>query len=248
MLSAAHPAAPRAYPARSRFRGRLIAVEGVDGSGKSTQIRLLLEWLRAAGHEVHLTAWNSSPLVHAALRDAKRARSLTPRTFCLMHAADLADRLEREIVPRLRAGHLVLADRWVCTALARDQAREVDPAWIRAVYAFAPRPRLGVYFRVPVDVAAGRILASRPELKYYEAGLDLDLAADPSASFRLFQQRVAHHYDRLVRSERLAVIDGMESVGAQQVRLRTLVAAALSGYREVQALPAAARPQIPPPA
>lgn len=229
-LPAAASRAQPLYPARPRFPGRLIAVEGIDGSGKSTQIRLLMQWLQSAGHPVHLTNWNSSPVVHGALRGAKRARALVPTTFCLMHAADLADRLERDIVPRLRAGGIVLADRWVCTALARDAARGLDPEWIRGVYAFAPRPRLTVYFRVPVEVALARLIASRAELKYHEAGLDLGLAPDAPTSFRLFQQRVVDRYEALVREERLAVVDAREPVAVQQLRLRELVGRALAGY------------------
>ncbi len=243
------PAAPPAYPARFRHAGRLIAVEGIDGSGKSTQIRLLHQWLLAAGYPVHLTAWNSSPVVHGALRRGKRDQSLTPRTFSLMHAADLADRLEREILPRLRAGHIVLCDRWVCTALARDGARGLDPEWIRAVYAFAPRPRLTVYFRVPVQVAVQRILTGRPTLKHYEAGLDLGLAAEPETSFRLFQQRVLDRYESLTAPEGLSVIDALQPIALQQLRLRALVERALRGYRHgPRALGqiAAAAPAAPP--
>lgn len=211
------------YPARVRLRGALIAVEGIDGSGKSTQVRLLQEWLQAAGRAVHLTAWNSSPLVHGALRRAKRARALTPETFCLLHAADLADRVERDVVPRLRAGQIVLADRWVCTALTRDAARGLEERWLRGVYAFAPRPRMTVYYRLPVDVAASRIQASRSELKYYEAGLDLGLAAEAGSSFCLFQERVVARYEALVRRERLVVMDAQAPVAVQQLRLRALV-------------------------
>ncbi len=211
------------YPASARYRGRLIAVEGIDGSGKSTQLRLLLRWLQAAGLPVHLTAWNSSPVVHEATRRAKRERSLQPLTFSLMHAADLADRLEREILPRLRAGHIVLADRWAATAFARDAARGCDPEWLRRLYAFAPRPHLAVYFRVPPDVAVARIQGGRPELRYYEAGMDLGLSPEPAESFRIFQRRVAEHYESLAAPERLRTIDGLGPVAVQQEAFRHLV-------------------------
>ena len=215
------------YPARGRFPGRLIAVEGIDGSGKSTQVRLLLRWLQAAGLTVHLTTWNSSPMIHRSLRRAKRQRTLLPATFSLMHAADLADRLERDILPRLHAGEVVLADRWVGTAFARDAARGCAPEWLRRVYAFAPRPHLTAYFRIPVDAAMTRILAGRREIRFYEAGLDLGLAAEPTASFGLFQQRVAQRYAGLVRTERMRVIDARLPVADQQVLLRGLVGSVL---------------------
>lgn len=224
------PGAP-AYPARRTYPGRLIAVEGIDGCGKSTQIRLLLQWLLAAGQPAYLTTWNSSALVHDALRSAKRDRTLTPAVFSLMHAADLADRLEREVVPRLRAGHIVLADRWVCTAFARDGARGLPDRWLRTVYAFAPRPAVAVYFRVPVEEAASRIFAARPKLKYYEAGLDLGLAQEAAASFDLFQRRVADRYESLVRRERLHVLDACEPVAVQQQRFRSLVRDVLPSWR-----------------
>lgn len=227
---ASPPARPSLYPARGRFPGRLIAVEGIDGSGKSTQVRLLLRWLEAAGLPVYLTTWNSSPIIHRALRRAKRDHTLLPATFSLMHAADLADRLEREILPRLRAGQVVLADRWAMTAFARDGARGCDPGWLRRVYAFAPRPHLTAYFRVPVDAAMARILAGRPAIRFYEAGLDLGLDTDPAASFRLFQQRVAERYEALVRSERMRAMDGLLPVAQQQMALRTLVARVLAAH------------------
>jgi len=222
------PAAPApVYPTAARYRGRLIAVEGIDGSGKSTQLRLLLRWLQSSGLPVYFTAWNSSPVVHEATRRAKRGRTLLPATFSLMHAADLADRLERDILPRLRAGHLVLADRWAATAFARDAARGCDPDWLRRLYAFAPRPNLAVYFRVPPDVAVARILSGRPELRYYEAGLDLGLSADPAESFRIFQHRVAERYEQLVASERMRTIDALGPVAVQQEAFRRLVRRAL---------------------
>ena len=213
---------PVTYPAPLRVRGRLIAVEGVDGSGKSTQIRLLLHWLEDAGLPAHLTSWNSSPVVHGALRRAKRDATLTPHTFSLMHAADLADRLEREILPRLRAGQVVLADRWVSTAFARDAARGCAAEWLQRLYAFAPRPHLSVYFRVPVAVATERILNSRQTFGYYEAGLDLGLATDAAESFRAFQGRVQERYDALVGPQRLRIIDGCLPASTQQAEFRRL--------------------------
>lgn len=213
---------PLLYPLSLRLPGRLIAVEGIDGSGKSTQVQLLAAWLRDKGYIVHQTSWNSSPLIKRDLRRAKRRTSLTPRTFSLMHAADLAERLEREILCPLRAGQLVLADRWVYTALTRDVARGVDPDWLRTLYAMAPRPHLTVYFRVPVAVALGRITSGRSEIRYYEAGMDVGLASSPQESFLLFQHRVIEQYERLVNSDGLEVIDGVEPVAVQQRRLRAM--------------------------
>src|SRR5215468_8748869 len=154
--------APHSYP------GRLIAVEGIDGSGKSTQLMLLERWLRARGYPVIFTEWNSSRLVRRSMSRGKKKNLLTPTTFSLLHAVDFADRLTYQILPPLKAGMVVLADRYVFTAFARDVARGVDPEWVRALYSFAPRPDLALYFRVPIETSLERILSGRQKPKYHE--------------------------------------------------------------------------------
>jgi dTMP kinase len=123
---------------------------------------------------------------------------LTPLTFSLIHAADLADRVEREVLPALKAGAIVLADRYIYTAFARDGARGIDAAWVRRVYSFAIRPTVAFYFDVPLDEALRRIMVGRPQLKWYEAGMDLGLSPDPYESFRLFQKRILSQYAQMV--------------------------------------------------
>jgi len=161
------PVPSRAYP------GALIVVEGTDGSGKSTQLYLLKRWLEIGGFRLHFTEWNSSPLVKSATRRGKQRRLLTPTTFSLLHAADFADRCERQIMPLLQGDYLVLADRYIYTAFARDASRGCPPRWLRNLYRFAPIPDITFYFRAPLDIAVHRILSGRPKLKYYEAGMDL---------------------------------------------------------------------------
>src|SRR6202161_2676231 len=141
-----------------RFHGRLIVVEGIDGSGKSTQISLLSQWLRRRGYAVAFSEWNSSPLVRETTRRGKKKEMFTPTTFSLIHATDFADRLERYILPLLKAGALVCADRYAYTAFARDVARGASRHWVRNLYKFAIRPNMAFYFRVPLEVAIGRIL------------------------------------------------------------------------------------------
>src|SRR5499426_4182863 len=136
----------------SRRRGRLIVVEGIDGSGKSTQVLLLQKWLEARGLRVYFTEWNSSDLVRQATKRGKKKNLLTPTTFSLLHATDFADRQTYSIIPYLKAGITVLADRYIYTAFARDIARGVDPQWVRDLYAFAVKPDAAFYFRVPIDV------------------------------------------------------------------------------------------------
>src|SRR6185436_11205839 len=168
---------------QNRCPGRLIVVEGIDGSGKSTQLSLLSQWLRRRGYAVTFSEWNSSPLVRETTRRGKKKEMFTPTTFSLIHATDFADRTERHILPPLKAGALVCADRYAFTAFARDVARGVSRKWVRNLYRFAIHPSLAFYFRVPLDVALGRILGGRDAIKYYEAGMDLGLARDVEESF-----------------------------------------------------------------
>ncbi len=205
------------------YPGKLFIVEGIDGSGKSTQIDLLHKWLLSQGYSTFFSEWNSSPLVKRTTKRGKSKRLLTPLTFSLIHATDFADRTERNIVPPLKAGAAVLADRYVYTAFARDVARGVDPQWVREVYSFAVKPTVAFYFRVPLEVALDRILTGRPELKWYEAGMDLGLSEDPYESFKLFQGRILEQYDAMVDEFDLQVIDGTLPIAEQQQQVRSIV-------------------------
>src|SRR5213595_2542275 len=166
-----------------RFPGKLFVVEGIDGSGKSTQLMLLHQWLKAEGYGVVFSEWNSSPLVRDITKRGKKKQMLSPASFSLIHATDFADRMERYIIPLLKAGAVVCADRYAYTAFARDMVRGVDRAWVRNIYRFALKPDLAFYFKVPLEVALGRILGGRNALKYYEAGMDLGLSRNIEESF-----------------------------------------------------------------
>jgi dTMP kinase len=207
----------------NRYRGKLIVVEGIDGSGKSTQISLLSHWLRSQGYAVAFSEWNSSSLVRETTRRGKRKEMLTPTTFSLLHSTDFADRLESYIVPLVKAGAIVCADRYAYTAFARDVARGVGRRWVRNLYRFAIHPSLAFYFRVPLDVALGRILGGRAELKYYEAGMDLGLARDVEESFRIFQGRILDEYDAMAQEMGFHIIDATQSIEIQQMRMREIV-------------------------
>jgi len=217
-------------PARSPYRGKLIAVEGLDGSGKSTQIYLLKRWLELQNLKVSFTEWNSSLIVKSATRKGKKEQLLTPTTFSLIHATDFAHRYERHIVPLLRHGYVVLADRYIFTALARDAVRVCDHDWIRNLYSFAVLPDITFYFDVPLQTAVGRILAGRPVLKFHEAGMDLGLSTDPVESFRLFQSRVLDMYDRLTGEFGLEVMDATAEIKTLQKAVRRVVQAMLRDY------------------
>lgn len=218
---------------KRKYPGALIVVEGTDGSGKSTQLYLLKRWLEIGGYRLHFTEWNSSPLVKSATKRGKQRRMLTPTTFSILHAADFADRYERQILPLLQGGYLVLADRYIYTAFARDTARGCSPEWLRNLYSFAPVPDITFYFRVPLDVAVNRILSGRPKLKYYEAGMDLGLSFDRAESFRIFQGMIMQEYERMVETDHFVVMDGTLPVNELQRKTRQVVESRidLSRYR-----------------
>ena len=215
--------------APTHLPGRLFVVEGIDGSGKSTQLDLLHKWLLSQGVLVIFSEWNSSPIVGRTTRRGKNRRLLTPMTFSLIHAADFANRVYDQILPALQAGAVVLADRYVYTAFARDNARGVNRAWLRHLYSFAPKPTLAFYFDVPLDEAIRRIQFGRTQLKYYEAGLDLNLSENPFESFRLFQGMIKEEYNRLVGEFDLVRMDATASLVEQQRQMRKLVEPHLKG-------------------
>lgn len=215
---------PHNYP------GRLFIVEGIDGSGKSTQIRLLHTWLESQGYDVFFTEWNSADLIKSTTKRAKKKGSLTPTTFSLLHTTDFAHRLVTQILPPLKAGMIVLADRYVFTAYARDVVRGCHRDWVRKIYSFAPRPDIAFYFRVPTDIALARITMARPKLKNFEAGMDLNLHPDPFESFKLFQGGILAEYEQMVGPHDFVVLDATQSISAQQRIVRDVAQKKLVGY------------------
>jgi len=215
------PEMPAAPSPNHGFPGRLLVFEGLDGSGKSTQAALLGKWLQSNGYRVFFTEWNSSELVASTIRRGKKKGLLTPTTFSLLHAVDFADRFERKMLPPLRAGYLVVCDRYAYTAFVRDAARGCDPAWVRMIYSFAPTPDRVFYFRVPVSVTLKRKLASRQKMNYYEAGMYLGLSDDLVESYQRFQGRLKREYDRLATTDEFRVVDATRPVEAIQAELRT---------------------------
>jgi dTMP kinase len=217
---------PHPYP------GKLIIVEGIDGSGKSTQLLLLHKWLESKGHKVFFTEWNSSDLVKETTKRGKKTKSLTPTTFSLLHATDFASRLYHQILPPLKAGMIVLADRYMYTAFARDVVRGVSPDWARKLYAFAIKPDMAFYYKVPIEVAISRLLGgTRGQFKYYEAGMDMNLSHDVTESFRIFQSRILDQYDRIVDEFGLLTMDATKDIEQQQEEMRRLVEEQLQGYK-----------------
>lgn len=211
------PLIPHAYP------GRLIVSEGLDGSGKSTQLQLLQFWLQSEGYEALIAEFTSSKLIKRALKAGRKQGHMDPMLLSILNAADFAELHERDIVPGLKRGAIVLADRYAYTAMARDLARGVERTWIEDIFRFAVRPDLGIYFQISADQSMQRILSNHPRLKYYQAGMDLGLSHDPTASFRAFQQRIIHEYERMTDAYALVRLDATLPVKQQQRLLRTAV-------------------------
>ncbi len=217
-------ATPRQILRERPIEGKLIAVEGLDGSGKSTQLYLLKRWIEMQDLKVFFTEWNSSVMVKNITSKAKKLQLLTPTTFSLIHCTDFADRYERQVLPLLRAGYLVLCDRYVYTAFARDSVRGCNPDWVTQLYRFAIQPDITFFFKTPLKVALGRILDGRPKLKYHEAGMDLNLSSDIYESFKIFQSGILDRYLGMSKRYGFTVIDASRSIEEQQKEVRRIVA------------------------
>ena len=222
------------HPDDGEYPGTLIIVEGIDGSGKSTQIDLLCKWLTSRNLVTVFTEWNSSPIVRRTTKRGKQETLLTPMSFSLIHAADFASRVHAQILPALRAGGIVLADRYVYTAFARDAARGVNRDWLRRIYSFAVQPSLALYFKVPLDVSIHRINTGREELGYYESGQDMGFSDDREESFRLFQGRLLDEYEAMTEEFGMLTIDATQPIAVQQQQVRHYVEPLVSDAMPVQ--------------
>lgn len=223
---------PEAYP------GKLVVLEGTDGVGRSTQAELLRHWLEVEGYGVAVSEWKSSALISAAIDKAKSKNALNTITFSLLYATDLADRLNRVIIPALKAGFVVIVDRYYYTAFARDVVRGADAAWVRHLYDFAPTPDLVFYLQMPLDDLLRRIVYTRGGLDFYESGRDIGMSTDLYQSFKLYQSKIMHEYERMVEEFKLKDIDASQPIEEVQKRLRACVRELL----EVPSLRSEARP------
>ncbi len=207
------------YVSIDGYPGKIIAIEGTDGVGRSTQIRLLREWLEVQGYGVVETGWTRSPLMRPTIDLAKASNTLNKLTFVLLYATDFADRMEKEIIPALKAGFVVLADRYIFTALARAGVRGVDSGWLRALYGFAIVPHLVFYLKIDVPTLTRRVLQSGG-MDFWESGMDLRLADDIYDSFRAYQRALLREYDALAEEFRFHAIDARQSIDTIQGQLR----------------------------
>ncbi len=220
-----------------RFPGKLFVVEGIDGSGKTTQLALLHQWLKAEGYGTVFSEWNSSLLVRDTTKRGKKKRMLTPASFSLIHATDFADRIEHNIIPLLKAGAVVLCDRYIYTAFARDVVRGMDAQWVRELYSFAVKPTVAFYFRIPLQAALNRLRNGRNGIKFYEAGMDLGLSGDPEESFEMFQSRIIEEYEKIVPEYDLTAVDATLPIEVQQTQMRQIVLAKLAQAKRLRVAP-----------
>jgi len=201
------------------YPGRIIAIEGTDGVGRTTQISLLREWLEVQGYGVVETGWTRSALMQPTIELAKASNTLNKLTFVLLYATDFADRLEKEIIPALKAGFIVLSDRYIFTALARAGVRSVDRAWLRSLYGFAIAPHLVFYLKVDVDTLITRVLESRG-MDFWESGMDLKGGDDIYDSFRSYQNKLLREYNSMADEFRFRIVDARRPVDTIQEELR----------------------------
>ena len=212
----------------ARFTGKLFAIEGADGSGRSTQITLLSEWLEANGFAVRHVGLRRSNLVSAELEDAKQGNTLTRTTMSLFYATDFFDQLVHEIIPALRAGLIVLADRYIYTLMARDIVRGADGAWTRNLYSPALVPDVVFYFRVSARQLVERNFQKNSTLDYWESGMDLGLSRDMFDSFVKFQRMLHLEYRKMRQEFGFEVINANQRVETIQRDLRRKLGALLN--------------------
>lgn len=207
--------------------GKLIVIEGTDGVGRSTQAYMLKEWLEVQGYGVLDTGWTRSKLVGQAITDAKMGHSLHRLTYCLMYATDLADRLEYQILPALKSGFIVLADRYIYTAIARGIPRGADKQWLRDLYGFALVPDLVFYLQITVQDLVQRVLAAG-KMNYWESGMDLNYGDDLYESFIAYQGELIHQFDGMAEEDKFVTLDARLEPQTIQKQLRRAVGAYLT--------------------
>ena len=191
-----------------RLAGRLIVVEGADGSGRSTQIAMLVQWLEGSGHATTQVGLKRSSLVSEELEQAQKGNILSRTTLSLFYATDFGDQLENIILPALKSGFIVLADRYIYTLMARDMVRGVDEAWLKNLYGIALEPDAVFYLNVPPEELVQRSFAKNTALDYWESGMDLGLSRDMFDSFLKYQTAMQQTFRQLQMTYGFTIVDG----------------------------------------
>jgi dTMP kinase len=213
----------------NRLKGKLIVVEGADGSGRSTQVARLVEWLEGAGHATVQVGLKRSTLVSEELDQAQQGNILSHTTLSLFYATDFADQLENSILPGLKAGFIVLADRYIFTLMVRDMARGMDQSWVKNLYGMALVPDAVFYLKVSPEQLVQRTFAKNAALDYWESGMDLGLSRDMFDSFLKYQALVAEHFQRLQAVYGFSIVDGERPVEEINAELRQKIETVLAG-------------------
>ena len=207
------------------YSGKLIVIEGTDGVGRSTHIALLRAWLEARGHAVLDTGMTRSVLAGRGIKEAKMGHTLGRLTMHLYYATDFADRLQNAMLPALRAGFIVLTDRYIYSAIARAVVRGADPAWIRSIYGIALVPDAVFYLRIgSAEELVTRVLSSGRGFDYWESGMDLHLGEDFYDSFIAYQTKMLKEFDRMRGEYEMRVVDASRSINRVASDLRRAVA------------------------
>jgi dTMP kinase len=212
-----------------QLAGKLIVVEGADGSGRSTQIARLVEWLEGCGHATVQVGLKRSTLVSEELERAQDGNILSRTTLSLFYATDFADQLENLILPALKSGFIVLADRYIYTLMARDMVRGMDEHWLKNVYGIAPEPDAVFYLNVPPEELVQRTFAKNAALDYWESGMDIGLSRDMFDSFMKYQTAMQKTFRHLQATYGFTIVDGMRSADAINAELRKKISAVLAG-------------------
>ena len=213
-----------------KLAGRLIVVEGADGSGRSTQIKWLVEWLESNGHSTVQVGLKRSSLVSEELDRAQEGNILSRTTLSLFYATDFADQMENIILPALRAGQMVLADRYIYTLMARDIVRGMDEQWLKNLYGMALVPDAVFYLNVAPEELVQRTFAKYAALDYWESGMDIGLSRDIFDSFLKYQALMAQQFKQLQRTYGFDIIDGHRPVETINDELRRKTEAVLTGH------------------
>lgn len=221
---------------RHDYPGKLIVIEGTDGVGRSTQTELLKNWLAVEGYGVTVTGWKSSVLISNVIEKAKSKNALNTITFSLLYATDLADRLNSIIVPALKAGLMVICDRYHYTAFARDVVRGADPQWVRKLYGFAVEPDLVFYLKMPLDPLLRRIITTRGSLDFYESGRDIGMSTDLYQSFKLYQSQIMFEYEQMMSEFPFVVVSADDTPDKIQRALRQHVGKLLDRETKPEAM------------
>lgn len=223
----------------SDLKGKLIVIEGTDGVGRSTQIGLLKQWLEVQGYGVATTGWTRSPLMGKAIDNAKSGHTLSLHTFSLLYSADFADRLEHEIIPALKAGFIVLADRYIYTAFARSVVRGADRNWIRELFGFALEPDVVFYMKINIENLIPRVIntdtlmerywedGSGAGLDYWESGMDMKLGDDFYDSFVEYQKKILEEFDYMAKEFKFKVLDASKNFEETNNKLKEGITAIL---------------------